>query len=136
MTGPTTDGTRDPRMEFAFKGRGIRPTDEIRRTAEHKLSRLGRMEPRATHLEVEVIARRNPRLASFLVEGALTTPRKTFRAHGEASDVPTAIDRLAERLERQVRDHHSRRRARPARAQGGSGRGSDGTEDGLESAHA
>ena len=120
-------------MEFAFKGRGIRPTDEIRRTAEHKLSRLGRMEPRATHLEVEVIARRNPRVAGFLVEGALTIPRKTFRASGEGSDVPTAIDQLAARLERQGRDHHSRRRRRPA---AGTGRGPDGTTDGLESAHA
>jgi len=126
MTGPTTDGSSPtPRMGFTFKGRGHRLTDEIKRTAEHKLSRLGRMEPRATLLEVEVIAQRNPRLPAFRIEGALVIPRTTFRAHGEGPDVPTAIDQLAGRLERQVRDHHSRRRTRPA-----------GRSDGLESAHA
>ncbi len=127
MSGPTSDGTQEePRLRFAFKGRGIRLSDDIRRTAEHKLSRLGRMEPRATVLEVEVIAQRNPRLRdAFLVEGALFIPRATFRARGEGPDVATAIDRLAERLERQVRDHHSRRRSRPS-----------GRSDGLESAHA
>jgi ribosomal subunit interface protein len=127
MAGATSDTTaQGPQLRFAFKGRGIRLTDEIKRTAEHKLSRLGRMEPRATVLEIEIIARRNPRLHdAFLVEGALVIPRTTFRAHAEAPDVPSAVDRLAERLERQVRDHHSRRRTRPA-----------GRSDGLESAHA
>jgi ribosomal subunit interface protein len=126
MTGPTTDRTvRSPQMDFAFKGRGMRVTTEIREAAEHKLGRLARMEPRATVLEVEVIAQRNPRLSRFRVDGALMRPRKTFRAHGEGSDVPTALDQLAARLERQVRDHHSRRRTRPP------GRG-----NGLESAHA
>ena len=112
-------------MDYVFKGRGMRVTTEIREAAEHKLRRLVRMEPRATVLEVEVIAQRNPRLPPFRVDGALTRPRKTFRAHGEGSDVPTALDQLAERLERQVRDHHGRRRIRPS---------SKG--NGLESAHA
>jgi ribosomal subunit interface protein len=112
-------------MEFAFKGRGIRVTDEIREAAEHKLRRLARMEPRATLLEIEITAEHNPRLrGTHRVEGVLRIPRKTFRAQGEAPDVPTALDQLAERLERQVRDHHSRRRARPGRG------------NGLESAHA
>jgi ribosomal subunit interface protein len=113
-------------MEFAFKGRGMRVTAEVREAAEHKLGRLARMEPRATVLEVEVIAQHNPRLKDGItVEGALKVPRRTFRAHGEGSDVPSAIDQLAERLERQVRDAHSRRRSRPT-----------GKGNGLESAHA
>jgi len=112
-------------MEFTFKGRGLRITDEIREVARHKLARLARMEPRATELEIEVIAQRNPRVAPFRVEAALARPRKTFRAHGEGPDVPTAVDQVAERLERQVRDAHSRRRTRPP-----------GRVNGLESAHA
>ena len=112
-------------MEFTFKGRGLRITEEIREVVRHKLGRLARMEPRATVLEIEVIAQRNPRLDPFRVDGALMRPRRTFRAHGEAPDVPTAVDQLARRLERQVRDDHSRRRTRPP------GRG-----NGLESAHA
>ena len=33
------------------------------------------------------------------VEAALRIPRKTFRAHAEAEDVPTAIDRVRAKLE-------------------------------------
>jgi ribosomal subunit interface protein len=112
-------------MEFTFKGRGLRITDEIREVSVHKLSRFARMEPRATLMEIEVIAQRNPRVSPFRVDGALMRPRKTVRAHGEGPDVPTALDQLAERLERQVRDDHSRRRTRPP-----------GKGNGLESAHA
>ena len=112
-------------MEFTFKGRGLRISEEIRQVARHKLARLARMEPRATLVEIEVIVQRNPRLPPFRVDGALIRPRKTFRAHGEGPDAPTAVDQLAERLERQVRDDHSRRRPRrPAKG------------NGLESAHA
>ena len=112
-------------MELAFKARGTRVTDGIREAAGHKLQRLARMEPRATLVEIEITLERNPRLhGTYRVDGVLSIPRKTFRAQGEGPDVPTALDQLAERLERQVRDHHSRRRARPGRG------------NGLESAHA
>jgi ribosomal subunit interface protein len=100
-------------MELSLKGRGVRITDQLRRSAERKLSRLARMEPRAVRLEVEVIAERNPRLdGARRIEGALHLPRRTFRAEAEAKDVDGALDVLAERLERQVRDHHERRRRR------------------------
>ncbi len=100
-------------MEVSLKGRGVRITDQLRRSAERKLSRLARMEPRAVRLELEVIAERNPRLdGARRVEGALHLPRRTFRAEAEAKDVDGAFDVLAERLERQVRDHHERRRRR------------------------
>ncbi|HXF71654.1 MAG TPA: ribosome-associated translation inhibitor RaiA [Actinomycetota bacterium] len=102
-------------MELLLKGRGVPVTDQLRRAAERKLSRLARMEPRAVRLEVEVIAERNPRLdGARRVEGALHLPRRTFRAEAEAKDVDGALDVLAERLERQVRDHHDRRRRRAA----------------------
>ncbi|HWO69514.1 MAG TPA: ribosome-associated translation inhibitor RaiA [Actinomycetota bacterium] len=101
-------------MELSLKGRGVQITDQLRRSAERKLSRLARMEPRAVRLEVEVIAERNPRLdGARRIEGALHLPRRTFRAEAEAKDVDGALDVLAERLERQVRDHHERRRRRP-----------------------
>jgi ribosomal subunit interface protein len=44
------------------------------------------------------------------VEASLRIPRKTFRAHAEADDVPTAIDRVRKKLERQLRDHHGRKK--------------------------
>jgi ribosomal subunit interface protein len=45
------------------------------------------------------------------VEAALRIPRKTFRAQAEAADVPTALDRVVGKLERQLRDHHDRKRS-------------------------
>lgn len=102
-------------MDLVLKGRGHKITDRDRALAQRKLQRLGRMEPRVTRLEVEVIAENNPRIdGARRLEGALSIPRKTFRAHAEAPDVDRALDLLVERLERQIRDHHGRRRKRGA----------------------
>jgi ribosomal subunit interface protein len=103
-------------MDLTFTGRGLEVTDELRGTAAHKLSSLSRLEPRATRIDLEFISEDYPRLdGTKRVEAALHVPRKTFRAQGEAQDVPTALDRVAERLERQIRDYHGRRKKRLAR---------------------
>lgn len=100
-------------MDVVLKGRGTRITDRMRSVAWHKLSRLERMEPRVTRVEVEVITERNPSLGGVRrVEGALDTPRHTFRAHAQAGDVESALDLLAEKLERQLRDHNTKRRTK------------------------
>ena len=100
-------------MEFVLKGRGERVAQRLRQVTEHKLSRLERIEPRLTRLEIEVIAEKNPRRGGIhRVEAFAAAPRKTYRAHGEAKDVDSALDLVAERLERQIRDHHERRLAR------------------------
>ena len=100
-------------MDLVLKGRGTRITEHIREVALHKLSRLQRMEPKLTRLELEVISEKNPRQGgAHRVEAAADTPRKTFRAHADAHDVESALDVVAERLERQIRDHHEKRRTR------------------------
>lgn len=100
-------------MDLFVRGRGTRITDQMRAAAEHKLGRLERMEPRVTRVEIEVISERNPSLGGRKrVEASLETPRKTFRAHAEANDVGSALDSLAEKLERQLRDYHTKRRTR------------------------
>jgi ribosomal subunit interface protein len=100
-------------MDLFVKGRGTRITDNLRSAASHKLGRLARMEPRATRVDVEVISEKNPRLGGKKrVEASLATPRRTFHAHAEAYDVESALDQLAEKLERQLRDHRTKRRTR------------------------
>ncbi|MBI3647545.1 MAG: ribosome-associated translation inhibitor RaiA [Actinobacteria bacterium] len=100
-------------MELTCTGRGVRVTDVMRRSAERKLARLDRLEQRVTRLDVEVIVEKNPRLAHMKrLEAALVTPRKTYRAHAEDPGFENALDLLVERLERQVRDHHEKRRAK------------------------
>lgn len=99
-------------MELNFTGRGLHITEEMRATAAHKLAPLERLEPRATRLDVEIVNENHPAPSALkLVEGALYIPKKTFRAHAEAADIPSALDELVERLERQVRDHHSKQLA-------------------------
>src|SRR4029453_13107481 len=89
---------------------GERVARRLRQVTEHKLARLERIEPRITRLEVEGIAEKNPRRGGIHpVEAVAATPRKSYRAHAEAKDVESALDVVAERLERQIRDHHERR---------------------------
>src|SRR3954451_8255775 len=96
-------------MDIAFTGRGMHVTDSIREMAEHKLAPLGRIEPRVTALDVEIINGHHPRPDGLKrVEASLRIPRKTFRAHAEADEVPAAIDLVRDKLERQVRGHHGR----------------------------
>jgi ribosomal subunit interface protein len=101
-------------VELTFTGRGLPVSDEIRRQAEHKLARLARLEPRTTRLELEVVAEHHPSPTNGnkMIKAVLHVPRRTFRAHAEAGDVRTALDDVAEKLERQVRDHHGKRLSR------------------------
>ena len=100
-------------MDLSFTGRGVPVSDDIRRQAEHKLARLERLEPRTMRLDLEFVAEHHPRPDGLkLIKAALKIPRKTFRAHAEAEDVLTALDHVAEKLERQIRDHHGRRLSR------------------------
>jgi putative sigma-54 modulation protein len=104
-------------MELTFTGRDLHVTSRMRETAGHKLARLERMEPRTVRIDLEFIAEHYPTLDGVKrIEAALHIPRKTFRAHAEADDVPTALDRVADKLERQLRDHHGKRRASLHRA--------------------
>jgi ribosomal subunit interface protein len=100
-------------MELVLKGRGARVPQRLRTITEHKLARLERLEPRLTRLEVTVVTERNPRQGgTHRIEVVAATPRKTFHAHADDRSAESAVDLVAERLERQIRDHHERRRAR------------------------
>jgi ribosomal subunit interface protein len=99
-------------MEMTFTGRGVQITDEIRVQAEHKLAPLERMEPRLVAIDLEFINEHHPKPDGLKrVEVAARIPRKTFRAHAEAGDVSSALDEVREKLERQLRDHHGKRRS-------------------------
>ena len=100
-------------MELVLKGRGARVPQRLRTITEHKLGRLERLEPRLTRVEVTIVTERNPRQGGkHRIEVVAATPRKAFRAHADDRNVESALDIVAERLERQIRDHHERRRAR------------------------
>jgi ribosomal subunit interface protein len=103
-------------MDLVLKGRGHRVTDRDRRAAEKKLARLARINPRMMRCELEILAEKGPRLQPALrVEARVDAPRRTFRASADGRDLETALDRLVERLERQVRDDAGKRKNRTIR---------------------
>ena len=100
-------------MDLVLKGRGIRITDQMRARIEHKLARVGRLDPRVRRLEVELIGEKNPRIdGSHRVEVAADTARRVFRAQGAGHDVDSALDRVIDRLERQITSYRGRLRDR------------------------
>jgi len=100
-------------MELVLTARGTRITEQLRAATQHKLAHLERIEPRLARLEIEIISEKNPRQGGLhRVQALAATSREHFRAHAEAREVGSALDVVTERLERQIRDHHERRRAR------------------------
>jgi putative sigma-54 modulation protein len=98
-------------MDLIFTGRGVPVTDEIRELAERKLAPIERLEPRTIAIDLELISENHPKPDGLKrVEATLRMPRKTFRAEAEAEDVPAALGRVKEKLERQIRDHHGKKR--------------------------
>ena len=93
----------------------MRITEQLRRTAAHKLGKLSRFDPRGVaRLEIEIISERNPRQngSKQHVEAEFSTGRRTFRAKAQARDVELALDQLVDRLERQIRDYRAKRKNR------------------------
>ena len=100
-------------MDVILKGRGVRITEQVRKAAEHKLSKIGRLEPRVRRLEVEFIEERNPRIdGHHRVEVTCDSVRRVFRAHGAGRDINTALDQVVERLEKQISSRRGRLRNR------------------------
>jgi ribosomal subunit interface protein len=100
-------------MDLVIKGRNGRIPDSLRRTAEHKLAKLGRIDPRVVRVEVEVLEERNPRVNGHQrVKVACHTPRRSFRATGSGEDVGAALDQVVDRLDRQLTGYRGKFRAR------------------------
>jgi ribosomal subunit interface protein len=100
-------------MDLVLKGRGMRITDQVRRTTERKLGKIERFEPRVVRLEVELIEEHNPRIeGSHRVEVACETARDTFRAEGSGPDVDTALDQVIQHLERRIAGRRGKFRRR------------------------
>jgi len=100
-------------LDLILKGRGVQVTDRMRAVAEHKLSKIERIDPRVERFKVEIIEERNPRIpGNHRVEVAAEAGRNVFRAHGEGQDVDSAFDQATQRLERQIADYRSKMRER------------------------
>lgn len=91
-------------MQVIIKGRHTHLPKSIKETAEHKLEKVQRLFDRIQKMEIEFTEEHNPRIADkHTVEVILTTKAHVLRAHASGPDPISAIDRVADKLTRQVR---------------------------------
>jgi putative sigma-54 modulation protein len=98
-------------MDVRITARHCSITDSTREFAETRVSRLTRFEPRVRAAEVLISDDAGSRHAEVkvAVPGA-----SLMQAHGEADSFRAALDRAVDRIERQLRRRHGRRRTHRA----------------------
>ena len=100
-------------MDVTVRGRRDRVDGEDRAWIERKLERLTRLDARIDRVDVEVTFEPKGRIGGgHRVEASCRSGRTTYRASATGRDVHAAVDGLLERLERQIGDHHRRKRNR------------------------
>jgi putative sigma-54 modulation protein len=97
-------------MQLHIKGKNLEVNDSIRSYVERKLQKLDRRVHELTEVEIELAVERNPSIAdSQVAEATVHLKGRTLRARETASDMKAAVDQLADKLVRQVRDLHEKR---------------------------
>jgi len=92
------------------KGKNVEVSEAIRDYAEEKLGRLERHLADPTQVELELAVEKNPSIAdSQVAEAIVYLKGRTLRAREAAVDMKAAIDELADKLVRQVRDGHDKK---------------------------
>ena len=97
-------------MQLDVKGKNLEVNDSLRRYAERRLRKLERRVHDSTRVELELTVERNPSIAeSQVAEATVHVKGRTLRAREAARDMKEAIDELADKLVRQVKDLHDKR---------------------------
>jgi putative sigma-54 modulation protein len=100
-------------MELHVKGKNLEVNESIRSYAERRLRKLDRRLHDSTVVELELAEERNPSIAeSQVAEATVHLKGRTLRVREAERDMRTAIDQLADKLVRQVKDIHDKRVAR------------------------
>src|SRR3954470_21570832 len=105
-----TAATGEAPMQLHVKGKNLEVSDSMRSYVERKLQKLDRRVHELTEVEIELAIERNPSIAdSQVAEATVHLKGRTLRARETARDMKAAIDQLADKLTRQVRDLHDKR---------------------------
>jgi putative sigma-54 modulation protein len=88
-------------MKIIFKGKHIEVTDAMRNYIE---KRLNKIERHFDHI-LEVIVTLSVEKNRQIVEATLQASRALIRAEEETDDMYTSIDKVADKLERQIQKH-------------------------------
>jgi putative sigma-54 modulation protein len=97
-------------MQLEVKGKNLEVNESIRSYAERKFRKLDRRVHESTRVELELAVEKNPSIAdSQVAEATVHLKGRTLRAREAARDMKAAIDELADKLVRQVKDLHDKR---------------------------
>ncbi len=104
-------------MNIIFKGRHTVVLERFRRHAAAKLAKLGKLDSRATRIDVEVSTERNPRQSQRRerVELTISSRGPAIRAEAAAEDRYAALDLAFTKLESRLRRAGDRRKCRHGR---------------------
>jgi putative sigma-54 modulation protein len=106
-------------MQVTVKGKNTDVPDKLRALTERKLAKVQRFDDRILAMDVEFSEERNPRVAdAHRVEVTLTTKHRLVRARASAPDPAAAVDRVIDRLKRQITKLKGRRVDRTKHAEG------------------
>jgi putative sigma-54 modulation protein len=97
-------------MEFIVKGRNIDLTDDLKQMAEKKIrSRVEKYCPKAVEVEVELSQEKNPKIAkNKIAEITVSAPGEIIRAKESGAEMHEAIDKVADKLELQIKKYRGK----------------------------
>lgn len=96
-------------MQIIISGRHVELTDSLREHIEERMSRLGRFDERVSRIEVTVSEEKTRcRVEANVSRGK----RPPAHAGAEASDFRSAVDRVQEKLTRQLKSKREKIRDR------------------------
>jgi putative sigma-54 modulation protein len=101
-------------MRLQVRGRNVEVIPPVHAYIETKFAKLDRQLTAETPVEIELVAELKHAHA-HTAEGTIFTKGPTLRASESAAELRTAIDLLAENLERQVSRYSEKRREEPRR---------------------
>ncbi len=108
-------------MDFIVKGRNIDLTDDLKQMAEKKIKvRVEKYYNKVIQVEVELSKEKNPKIAkSNIAEVTVFTDGEIIRSKESAAEMHEAIDKVANKLERQIKKYRSKTIQKGRRNNGG-----------------
>lgn len=101
-------------MQVNVHGHNVQVPERIKDLATGKIEKVQRFFDRIQTLEIEFSEEHNPRIADkHVVEVTLSTKAHVLRAHASGPDQTTAVDRVVDKLETQVKRLKGKMAARP-----------------------
>jgi putative sigma-54 modulation protein len=97
-------------MDFIVKGRNIDLTDDLKQMAEKKIrARVEKYCPKAVEVEVELSQEKNPKIAkNKIAEITVSAPGEIIRAKESGAEMHEAIDKVADKLELQIKKYRGK----------------------------